>query len=299
MSTTYRSTAVLLVSEPSRSGVTVFAADPDRYVVSQLSVLESASLADRVAKRVSAQLGLEISGADAAALTSIDHAPGTDIVEITSSGRSATLAAAIAQAYAELYVEGLATTDEDQEQRADLVRQIQDLDNRLRSLDDRLRTVMEPFLPEERDATPDPIPPPELVDPEAVSQRTVVLDELQRLKASLNELDQQSRLRVNTEIISPATVPTDPIPPSGNFLLAGGLAAGILAGVIVALMWARFSTKVLDEDAAAEIIGAPVVSELAHYRSLARNPLAAFQSLPRSAVPTVDQLCVRAEALAR
>ncbi|MEL7156175.1 MAG: hypothetical protein AAFN30_06195, partial [Actinomycetota bacterium] len=34
-------------------------------------------------------------------------------------------------------------------------------------------------------------------------------------------------------------------------------------------------------------------------RSLARNPLAAFQSLPRSAVPTVDQLCVRAEALAR
>jgi receptor protein-tyrosine kinase len=68
---------------------------------------------------------------------------------------------------------------------------------------------------------------------------------------------------------------------------------------VVALTWARFSTKVLDEDTASEILGAPVVSELPHYRSLARHPLAAFQALPRSAVPVIDQLCVLAEAKAR
>ena len=71
-----------------------------------------------------------------------------------------------------------------------------------------------------------------------------------------------------------------------------------MLGVVVALTWARFSAKVLDEDTASEILAAPVVSELPHYRSLARHPLAAFQSLPRSAVPIIDQLCVLAEAKA-
>ncbi len=298
-STTYESSSVLLVTEPTRFGETVFAAEPDRYVVSQLQVLESTSLTERVANRVAADLAIDISGSDVAVLTSISNSPGTDIVEITAQGRTGELAASIAQSYAELYVEGLATTDEDQEQRADLVEQIQALENRLLSLDTRLQEALTPFLPRDGDATPDPIPPAEMVDPDAVSQRLLVLDELTRLKASLNELDQQSRLRVNTSIISPAVVPDEPVPPAGNFLLAGGLVAGIMAGVVVALTWARFSTKVLDEDAAEDILGAPVVSELPYYRSLARKPLAAFQSLPRSATTIVDQLCVRAEALAR
>lgn len=298
-STTFRSTSILFVAEPTRFGETVFDADPDRYVLSQIEVLESESLSDRVASRVAAQFGSDLTGSAVSTLTSIEHNPGTDIVEITAEAESGEMAAAIAQAYAELYVEGIATTDQDQEQRADLVQQIQDLENRLRGLDERLQEALEPFLPRDGDATPDPIPPAEMVDPDAVSQRTLVLDEVVRLRASLNELDQQSRLRVNSEIISPASIPDEPVTPPLNFLLIGGLVAGILGGVIVALTWARFSTKVLDDDAAEEILGAPVVSELPYYRSLARNPLAAFQSLPRSAAPIVDQLCVRAESLAR
>ncbi|MEM8924730.1 MAG: hypothetical protein AAGD35_14600 [Actinomycetota bacterium] len=299
VSTTFRSTALLLVQAPTRAEPVFTVADPDRYVVSQLSVLESASLHERVANRVAAQLGIEISGADVSESVEIEHEPGTDIVEVRAEGNSGAIAAATAQNLADLYVEGLATTDEDQEQRATLERQIQELENQLEGLDNRIQASMEPFLPRRGVAAPPPIPPIEMVDPDAVSRRTVVTDELLRLKASLNELDQASRLRVNTEIISSASVPTEPIPAGPNFILVGGLAAGIMAGIIVALMWARFSTKVLDEDAAGEIMGAPVACEIPHYRSLARNPLAAFQSLPRSAVPTVDQLCVRAEALAR
>ncbi len=296
---TYRSQAVLLVQPPTRATGIVFSSAPDRYVVSQLSVLESASLAQKVARRVSAQLGTEFSAEAATVLTEITHEPGTDIVQITAEGNSADLAATLAQAYAELYVEGLETTDEDQQQRADLEREIETLSNQLEAQDMRLEQAMEEFLPRDGDPTPDPIPPAEFVDPSAVSQRTLILVELQQLQASLNELDQQSRLRVNTEIISDAVVPAEPIPPSGNFLLAGGLIGGILGGVVLTLLWARFSTKVLDEDAAGEILGTPVVAELAHYRSLRRNPMGAFQSLPRSAAPVVDQLCVRAEALGR
>jgi receptor protein-tyrosine kinase len=297
-SNVFESKAILLVQPPTRATVNFFSTDPDRYVTSQMSVLTSDSLAAEVAQRVSAQLGETVTAADLAGMVEIEQQPETDIVEVTTEAGSAVAAAAISQAYVELYVEGLATTDEDQVQRADLEREIETLTNRLSSLDERLQEAMRPYLPRSNDPTPDPIPPAENVDPSAVSQRQLVLAELSQLQDSLNELEAQSRLRVNTEIISNAAVPLEPNPRGGNFLLAGGLLGGIVLGVVVTLMWARFSTKVLDEVSAGELLGAPVVSEIPHYRSLARNPIAAFQALPRSAVPTIDQLCVRAEALA-
>jgi Mrp family chromosome partitioning ATPase/capsular polysaccharide biosynthesis protein len=299
LSTNYESTAVLLVQPPTRTTVNVFSADPDRYVVSQLSVLESESLASDVAARITAEFGEEITVSALRTLVEIEHVPQTDIVEVTTTIDNAQKAAAISQAYVELYVEGLATSDEDAEQRIDLEQRIQTLQNRLDSLDQRLQDAMREHLPRRGDQTPDPIPPAEVIDPSAVSQRQLVQVELQQLKGQLNDLDIQSRLRVNTEIISNAPQPLEPIPPSGNFLLAGGLVAGLMLGVVVALLWARFSAKVLDDVTAGEILGAPIVSDIPHYRSLSRNPLAAFQALPRSAIPTIDQLCVRAEALAR
>lgn len=296
----YEAKAVLLVSPPTRSNLNVFNADPDRYVISQLSVLEGDSLAEEVAVRISTQFAEEITVQALALLVEIEHLPDTDIVEITAKIEgSPQKAAAIPQAYAELYVQGLETSDDDLDQRADFEKKIETLTNQLNATDLRLQEQMEKHLPREGDATPDPIPPVESVDPAAVSQRALLLSQLQTLNASLADLDVQSRLKVNTEIISNASVPTEPIPPGGNFLLAGGLLAGAILGVIVALLWARFSTKVLDDVSAGDLIGAPLVSEFPHYRSLARNPLAAFQALPRSAVPTIDQLCVRAEALAR
>ena len=299
VNTDYQSTAVLLVQPPTRTTVNVFSADPDRYVVSQLSVLQSESLAQDVADRITAQFGEEIGVAALRTLVEIEHVPQTDIVEVTTTIDNPQKAAAISQAYVELYVEGLATTVEDAEQRADLEQRKQALENRLDDLDQQLEESMREHLPRRGDQTPDPIPPAEVINPSAVSQRQLVQSELQQLTGQLNDLDVQSRLRVNTEIISNAPLPLEPIPPSGNFLLAGGLVAGLMVGVVVALLWARFSTKVLDEVTASEILGAPIVSDIPHYRSLARNPLAAFRALPRSAIPTIDQLCVRAEALAK
>ncbi len=298
ISTEFESSAVLLVQPPTRSDLNVFSTDPDRYVVSQLSVLESDSLAVQVAERITEQFGDPITVAALRTLVTIEQTPQTDVVTITTRIDSAEKAAAISQAYAELYVEGLATSVEDDERRAQLEQQISTLANQLESFDERLKIAMEEFLPTPGDPTPDPIPPPDSVDPAAVSQRQLIQSELTQLTAQLNDLDAQSRLRVNTEIISDAPIPVQALPPPGNFLLAGGLVAGVVIGMIVALLWARFSTKVLDEDAASEIIGAPVVSEVPHYRSLSRNPLAAFQALPRSAIPTIDQLCVRSEAMA-
>jgi Mrp family chromosome partitioning ATPase/capsular polysaccharide biosynthesis protein len=298
-SNTFESKAVLNIQAPTRTSLNVFSSDPDRYVQSQLSVLESESLAADVAADVSARTTQPLTAADLRTIVEIEHLPETDVVEITTTTDDPKKAQFISQAYADLYVAGLATTETDQEQRQSLDKAISDLTNRLAGIDERIRLAMVDYLPRKGDATPDPIPPTDIIDPDAASQRVRIQAELIDLTAKRNDLDLQSRLKVNTEVIDNAPLPLEAKPVRGNFLLAGGLLAGAIFGVIVALLWARFSTKVLDEVSAGEILGAPVVSELPHYRSLSRNPLAAFQALPRGAVPTVDQLCVRAEALAR
>lgn len=298
-SNVWESTAVLNVQPPTRTGVNIFQVDPDRYVQGQLSVLESEELASQVAAKITAASNEEITPAELRQIVAIEHKPETDVVEITTTTDSDTKAQAISQTYADLYVAGLATTETDTAQKTQLDTQINQLEGALGQIDLAIQAAMKPYLPTGRKQNPDPIPPPEVVDPANVSKRQTILAELIDLKGQKNDLDLQSTLKVNTEIVDPAPLPLEPKPARGNFLLAGGLLAGAVAGVVVALMWARFSTKVLDEVSAGEILGSPVVSEFPHYRSLARNPLAAFQALPRSAVPTVDQLCVRAEAMAR
>src|SRR4051794_17503356 len=60
----YVARAVLLVSPPSDSRVQVtFNNDPDRYVIGQLSVLRSSSLADQVAKKIEGETAVSIASA--------------------------------------------------------------------------------------------------------------------------------------------------------------------------------------------------------------------------------------------
>ena len=298
-STNYRSTAELMVSPSTRATANYNTIDPERYVAGQLEVLQSESLADQVASQVSAQFGERISVAALGSVVEIEQVPETDVVTIVTTINSAEKAQAISQAYAELYLAGLANVELDNNQIQALQSQISALEFNLREANDQLQESMAKWLPRGNDPTPPPIPSPETVDPVAVSQRQLLLADLTQKRAALSDLDIQSRLHVNSRVISSASLPLEPIPLGGDFLLAGGLFGGAVLGIVVAVGWARFSTKVLDEAGVAELLGTPVVAELGRYRSLSRNLLAAFQSLPRSAWPVVDQLCVRAEAMAK
>ncbi len=294
VSNEYRSVAELVVQQPTQGNVGFFTSDPDRYVVSQLSVLESAALVNEVAQLNGVTVGEVRRSVD------IEQVPDTDVVQITAVYTNPDTARGMAQGYVDSYMDTLETDRSDQDELDRLDGEIAILQNRLSVLNTRISEAMAPYLQllERRDPPP-PVPPAEVVDPAAVTEKSLAEAELRELLSAKNTLKSDSRLRVNTRVIQNATLPTEPIPAGGQFLLAGGLFAGAMLGVVIALAWARFSTKVLDEDTASEILGAPVVSEFPHYRSLARQPLAAFQSLPRSAVPIVDQLCVLAEAKAR
>ena len=293
VSNEYRSVADLVIQQPTQANANIFSSDPDRYVTSQLSVLESAVLVQEVAD-LNNLTALEVREA-----VTIEQLPETDVVEIQAVSTNPEVARGIAQGYIDTYMNTLETDRSDQDELDRLDGEIQVLQNRLSVLNNRIQEQMDPFLTElrRRDPAP-PVPPPSSVDPAAVTERDLAQAELRELISQKNALISNSRLRVNTRVIQNATLPREPLPAGGQFLLAGGLFAGAMLGVVAALTWARFSTKVLDEDTASEILGAPVVSEFPHYRSLARQPLAAFQSLPRSAVPVVDQLGVLAEARA-
>ncbi|MGI9598342.1 MAG: hypothetical protein ACR2QK_19415, partial [Acidimicrobiales bacterium] len=293
VSNEYRSVAELIIQQPTQGNVGFFTSDPNRYVISQLSVLESAALANDVA-----QLN-GVSVADVRQAVGIEQQPETDVVEINAVYTNPDTARGLAQGYVDAYMDTLETDRSDQDELDRLDREISILQNRLSVLNTRIQEAMAPYVANLRRDPAPPVPPAEVVDPAAVTEKTLAEAELRELLSAKNTLKSDSRLRVNTRVIQNATLPTEPIPAGGQFLLAGGLFAGAMAGVVAALAWARFSTKVLDEETASEILGAPVVSEFPHYRSLARQPIAAFQSLPRSAVPVIDQLCVLAEARAR
>ena len=290
----YVSVAKLSVVQPTVGNVTYLSGDPDRYVVGQLGVLEGASLVNDVALTV----GMSIT--DVREAVEVQHEPGTDIVDITATAGDAETARMLAQTYVETYTDDLDTERSDSDELARLGNDIATLRTTLSGLNSAIADALKEYVDASyRSVNPRPLPSPDQVAPAQVTERDVAKAELTQLIAQRNDLISSSRLRVNTRIIQDATLPTEPAPPGGRFLFAGGLFAGAMMGVIAALASARFSNKVLDVDTASEILAAPVVSELPHYRSLARQPLAAFQSLPRSAVPVIDQLCVRAEAKAR
>ncbi len=290
----YRSVAELIIQQPTQANSNSFAGDPDRYVVGQLSVLNGAALVTEVAQAN----GLGV--ADVRDAVTIEQIPQTDVVEISAVYPEPNVANSLAQGYVDSYLDTLETSRSDEDELDRLDREISILQNRLSNLNTRIAEGMDEYLAllRTRDPAP-PVPQADVVDPAAVTEKNLAEAELRQLQGQKNDLKSSSRLRVNTRVIQNATLPTEPLPAGGQFLLAGGLFAGAMLGVVAALAWARFSTKVLDEETASDILGAPVVSEFPHYRSLARQPIAAFQSLPRSAVHVIDQLCVRAEAKAQ
>ncbi len=288
------SVAKLSVVQPTVGNVTFLSGDPDRYVLGQLGVLEGANLVNDVA------FALDMSITDVRDAVKIEHEPGTDIVDVIATASNPETAQLLAQTYVDTYTDDLETERNDSEELTRLDNDIATLRTTLSGLNTTIAEAMEEYVEASyRSVNPRPLPSPDQIVPAQVTERDVAKSELTGLIQQRNDIISSSRLRVNTRVIQKATVPLEPEPPGGQFLFAGGLFAGAMMGVVAALAWARFSTKVLDVDTASEILGAPVVSELPHYRSLARQPLAAFQSLPRSAVPVIDQLCVRAEAKAR
>ncbi len=298
----YESVAVLLVSPPSESRVQVtFNNDPDRYVIGQLSVLRSGDLAERVANRV----GEGVTLGEIRRSTTIEHEPRTDIVTITATTGSPDRSRAIAEGYVSEYLltqqEQVAETRQPEIEA--LSQRLTELEGQLELVDAGIAQEMEPYLPDGPvgDSGFPPIPAVDMVAPDLVSQRTILLAQYQDVLATrteLTRLDINAKLRVTSEVVQRASVPTEPVPAETTKFALAGLIGGLAVGFALAVLAARLSRTALDVHEVEEVLGHPVVGEFPAARALSKSRRAALEALPASAAQFVDALAVRAEAYA-
>jgi len=211
VSTDYRSVGKLVIQQPTRGNTNFFTSDPDRYVIGQLSELESAGLVQEVA---------DVNGLTPAQVreaVEIEQEPQTDVVEIRAVYSDPDIAQSIAQAYIDIYLSNQETDQSDQDELDRLNGEIQILQNRLSVLNTRIQEQMAPFLQllRTRDPAP-PVPQPSSVDPAAVTERDLAQSELEALISAKNDLISNSRLRVNAQVIQNATSPQEPLPAGGR-----------------------------------------------------------------------------------
>ena len=296
--TLYQSKALLYIAPPSVSPATA-GASSDRYVAGQLLVLGSQSAAEAVALLIG-------DGATAQSILStlsVVQAQNTDIVELTVSTPDARMSQAISKVYVQQYFANL-QTQVDSTRNSSLAgvdAKLVELQAQLTAIDTAIAAAMAPYLPAAGTVCPTtcpPIPPIEQVVPNLVSEKQSALAQYQGVSATKNELELGEQVRVSSQVVQAATLPTVPLVSSNRKILAAGVLGGLVFGLVLAVVAARVSRRVLDNEEASEILQVPVVGSVPRYR-ISNDRRAVVEYLPASATPFIDHLRVRTDALDR
>lgn len=291
----YRSRAVLLVSPPADSAPT-FSGDPDRFVISQLSVLRS----DVIAERVIEIVGRDVTTTFVSSAVTFYHEPETDIVDVTVVTDDPEFSQIIGNAYLAAYV-GLLVDQADgalepiDDELLEVRQQIEDNDL-------RLAEAMAPYLVFQPAASGDaypPIPSPDQVVPSVVSEREILIAKYNELLSTRTRIETNNLSNSSGRVIQAATLPTEPVTESATLLLGAGVAGGLFVGLLGAVLIARLSSRVLDDLQAEEILGRSIVGAVPWERSLVADQRGALHNPPPGIARFVDWLCVRAEAIAQ
>lgn len=294
---TYSSDAILLVTPPSESQVSVsFNNDPDRYAVGQISVLRSSALADRVATRVGGGIG----GAYVGSTVTITHEPKTDIFHVTAKTSDPKRSMDIANAYVDLYFQDLndAVTSAQKPELDRINSDLAAIQSELASVDAQIQKAMGAYLPSSPSANDSRvIPTVEQVAPALATSKATLTAEYAQISASKNQFEINQRLRVTSRVIQRDQLPTSPDLASRKQLYLGVM-GGLFLGVVAAVVLGRISSRVLDPAQAAEALGQPIVGRFPRLRELAKIHRPQFVELPPTAAAVVDALCVRAESSA-
>lgn len=294
----YESKALLYIAPPSVSPA-AGGGSSDRYVAGQMLVLGSQTAAAEVAQVV----GDGATAESIRKMLTVVQAQDTDIVELTVSSTDAPLAQRVAGVYVQQYFSNL-QSQVDSTRNASLAgidAQLTVLRDQLTVIDAAIAAAMAPFLPPAGTVcatTCPPIPPIEQVVPDLVTQKQTALGLYQNVSATKTQLELGSQLRVSSQVVQAATLPSQSVVASNRKILAAGVLGGLVLGIVLAVLAARVSRKVLDNEEASEILGVPVVGSVPRYR-ISSDRRAVIEYLPAAATPFVDHLRVRTDALDR
>lgn len=290
--TEYQSQGVLQVVPPLDTPAS-YSGDPDRYVVGQLSVLRSTALAQSAANVLQEPDGW----AAVAAAVEFEHQSATDLVVVRAKTTSPERSRNIVNAYLEAYRAHLL----EQSALNPIEDEIDAVEKALTEVQTQISSAMAPYLNAQPVEPGDPYPPIPAIDqvaPSLASQQLVLVNRLTDLNAELARRTSLRDGRLDGLIPQDATLPTAPLSESRSLQLAAGVLGGALLGLLLALVAARLSPRVLDEADAADILGAPLLGVFPRERGLRRRRRAALEDPPPSVGRFADTIRVRAEAVA-
>ena len=289
----FQSRALLYIAPPSDSVQGQFVAATDRYLLGQLMMVQSSSMADAVAEEV----GGGLTGSVVAMLTSVTQNVGTDVVEIKVESGDGAQAQAIAEGYVKQYFLRVTKQIEDAQgpALANLNAQLTDLHAQLDDINTQIEAKLAPYL----SGSGGPIPEFAVIDPKLSDDRAILLAHLDRVSQARDRLELNSKVQVSSREIQPASKATLTIPVGTKKKLFAAMFTGVLLGVVAAAALASLSKRSLDRHQMAEILGAEVLGEMPKMRVLSKNRRTALEALPQPLAPFVDMLNVRAETNAR
>ena len=262
----FEATALVLVqpSDDSISPAQVTA--PDRFVASQISLLESNLISEAVATTL---------GGDETVLTvsrslEFEQREESDVVEIIATTSDAERSQAIAQTTAEEYLAELERRVESlfAAEQNELASELSGIDADLLRVNEQLSIAAEPFLDQLGNESPIPVPDIQVLDPAAATERSTLLAERATTRNRLDALELATANAVNSELIQPADIPEEPVP---NALAPLRYAIGLifaLLGVAIALILTRFSKTVIDERDIETELHRPIEARLPRNKAL-------------------------------
>jgi capsular polysaccharide biosynthesis protein/Mrp family chromosome partitioning ATPase len=280
----YEASAALLVQPPISTGVNINSNEPDRYVLGQQRVLESITLAEKVAAGIPGETARSVHD-DVA----IEHRGGTDILDIVVTSEDPSRSATIANAYAATYMAGLrATPSEDESSLITTFRaQITTIDERLATINPDIQRSL---------VTPTGQNFPNAGDQALITERDRLIGERNELTGKIIQIQADSYTRVTSSVVENAVVPTETVATSSRLFVLAGLIGGFALGIVAAILAARLSSKVLDRYEAETVLNQPIAGELVHAGGLTRSRAAALYELPSALEQVVSRICARAQA---
>ncbi len=292
--TTFESVAKIEVIPPDDARFN----NPDRYVLNQVQILESRSIFEEVAAELNNTDRVGEVATQVEQATEIEQAAETDSVSIIVRQDDPARAQQVAQTIADTYINRLEQDERDlrEPEIEQIDEELAELEVLLRAANDEIAEVYSPYLERIGEANFS-VPPVSAVAPQAASDQARFTSEIDRLTIRKAALENEES-RINTSISQPATLPVNAITESNGLIQMAFFIAMTLLGLTTALLWARFSSKVLDEVAVEEIVDVPVVASVRRSSTLRQEPLVALTRLPQELIATVDQISVQAEAMA-
>jgi Mrp family chromosome partitioning ATPase len=138
-------------------------------------------------------------------------------------------------------------------------------------------------------------PSVEQVAPSLASEKETLSTQYSELQATRSELS--SGLRVSSRIVREANLPTEPLASSSKVLVLVGAVAGAFLGLLTAVVVARLSRSVLDDDQAEEILGHDVVGAMPEWPQVATQRSSVLDAPNAEVAQFLDSLGVRVQAV--